>query len=141
MNLHLLNVCFLTVYYHDKNNNIYHNIFIYYYIWYFCFCFCFCFCFKKTVPPLVYDLWSGIGAIKGISEKFKTIAKGFLWVGWSFTYQGYSSFLILAFASRRWPRGLQIIIKTQGNREKFSFYTNKGKSEKVEFAKVSISNK
>lgn len=28
MNLHLLNVCFLTVYYHDKINNIYNNIFI-----------------------------------------------------------------------------------------------------------------
>lgn len=28
MNLHLLNVCFLIVYYHDKINNIYNNIFI-----------------------------------------------------------------------------------------------------------------
>jgi len=28
MNLQLLNVCFLTVYYHDKINNIYNNIFI-----------------------------------------------------------------------------------------------------------------
>lgn len=28
LNLHLLNVCFLTVYYLDKINNIYNNIFI-----------------------------------------------------------------------------------------------------------------